>query len=430
MPKKTVKAKFADTGKLRINSIYFHLRGTMKNKKANFILIIDDEKLIRFVIDSFLKENGYITKKAASGKEGIALLKKNNFDLVLLDLNMPEMDGFEVLKIIKKDFPDIPVVVISGMDNQNNVVKSFRMGASDYLTKPIINFKIILHTIESAIEKTALIKENKEYEKNLEKIILEKTEALEESNIQYKQAKEKAEKSDMLKTTILSNISHELRTPMNAIIGFSRRLKESAIDSEDMEYVDVILTRGLDLLTIIDDILFFAEAMSSQIYRFNTTFHLDKLCNEIFDEYKEELLKFNDPQIQLKFKPYNKKDDINIFTDRKILKKIISSLLSNSIKFTKSGKIEFGYRITAKKEIKFYMTDTGIGISPEQTKKIFEYFIQSSNDYKKHSEGLGLGLPLSKKLVEILGGQIKLVSEPGKGSTFSFQIPYKSSKKS
>ncbi|MCK5701700.1 MAG: response regulator [Cyclobacteriaceae bacterium] len=402
-------------------------------EKKNFILIIDDEKLIPLVIDSFLKENGCITKKAASGKEGIALLKKNNFDLVLLDLNMPEMDGFEVLKIIKKDFPDIPVIVISGMDNQNNVVKSFRMGASDYLTKPIINFKIILHTIESAIEKTALIKENKEYEKNLEKIILEKTEALEESNIQYKQAKEKAEKSDMLKTTILSNISHELRTPLTLILAPLEQIVTSNFGNARIKnQLMLMLRNGERMLQLISQLL--------DLRKLETGHSQVKVAKgNIAHFIREVSLSFRElaQNRGIKFKVECSQSNIIAWFDREKFEIILFNLLSNALKYTPHhGEIDIFVDIIQNqhKEV-FKMTsnhfenansitikikNTGRGIPGDQIDHIFERFYSGTSKYENKKHSSGVGLEIVKKLVDLHKGQISVESKYDENGTDGF----------
>ncbi|NLJ43631.1 MAG: PAS domain S-box protein [Bacteroidales bacterium] len=235
-------------------------------------------------------------------------------------------------------------------------------------------------------------------------------------------AKEKAEESDRLKTAFLHNVSHEIRTPMNAIIGFSALLNEPDITEADRrQFIDIIFQSGSQLLSIINDIVDIANIESGQvkvnIREMNLNFSLRSLDEQFSYKEKSDVISIN-----LKTGlPDNK---AMIMTDSTKLIQILSNLINNATKFTKEGRIDFGYTLKGD-ELEFYVKDTGIGIPPEHHDKIFERFFQVDNLISRKFGGTGLGLSICKAYVEILGGRIWLISQPGEGSDFRFTIPYK-----
>lgn len=239
-------------------------------------------------------------------------------------------------------------------------------------------------------------------------------------------AKEKAEESDRLKTAFLHNVSHEIRTPMNAIIGFSALLNEPDITEADRrQFIDIIFQSGSQLLSIINDIVDIANIESGQvkinIREMNLNFSLRSLDEQFSYKEKSDVISIN-------LKTGLSDDKAMIMTDSTKLIQILSNLINNATKFTKEGRIDFGY-VLRDSEIEFYVKDTGIGIPPEHHDKIFERFFQVDNLISRKFGGTGLGLSICKAYVELLGGRIWLVSRPGEGSDFRFTIPYKPSVK-
>lgn len=235
-------------------------------------------------------------------------------------------------------------------------------------------------------------------------------------------SKEKAEESDRLKTAFLQNMSHEIRTPMNAIMGFSGLLKHNFDNREKLEqFANIINQRSNDLLDIINDILDIAKIESGQLQVNIEECNINDLFTElqlIFTGYQNRSGK---QHIRLDFQKYSGPDII--FTDRVKLKQILINLISNAIKFTEEGSVIAGCRrIDGNDDLVFYVCDTGIGIPLEKQKFIFERFAQLNQNPGKLSGGTGLGLPIAKGLVNLLGGKISVDSGPGKGSAFSFTI--------
>jgi PAS domain S-box-containing protein len=234
-------------------------------------------------------------------------------------------------------------------------------------------------------------------------------------------AKEKAEESDQLKTAFLHNISHEIRTPLNAIIGFSGFLDQPDLTPEARkEYIDIIFQSNNQLLSIINDILSVSHIETGQITVNKSATDLPRIMEELYRRYKPEAERKN-----LEFRMYSglSGSDGVIVSDENKLIQIISNLLSNALKFTHKGFIEFGFR---KKEnnIEIYVEDTGIGISEEEHEKIFDRFYQVDKSIDRIYTGTGLGLTISNAYVKLLGGKFSTNSICGKGSVFSFTIPY------
>ena len=234
-------------------------------------------------------------------------------------------------------------------------------------------------------------------------------------------AKEKAEESDSLKTAFLHNISHEVRTPMNAIIGFSDLIIDPDLTPEIRnEFIQTIVQSSNQLLSIITQIVNMATIETGQEKIYEKEISLNSIFRMVLEQFRSEADRKN---ISLKYNTAFPDSEDKIKSDETKLIQIISNLISNAFKFTKYGSINFGY-VLKDKYLEFYVKDTGIGIPKEMHKEIFERFRQVETSLAREYEGAGLGLSISKAYVELLGGKIWLTSKPGEGSVFYFNIPY------
>ncbi len=232
----------------------------------------------------------------------------------------------------------------------------------------------------------------------------------------------KATESDRLKSAFLANMSHEIRTPMNAILGFSELLEDESQDEEDrIVFIKLIRKNGEILLNLLNDIIDISKIEANLLSIRKKPVNLNKFLNEVECHYIETIATRNDRDIEF-FMKDNLEPDLIISTDSIRLRQILDNLIGNAIKFTASGSISV--RIRKEDEtVYFSISDTGIGISPNQLETIFGRFMQAEHDPKMNFGGTGLGLAISKNLIELLGGSIRVESEPGKGSTFYFNIP-------
>lgn len=234
-------------------------------------------------------------------------------------------------------------------------------------------------------------------------------------------AKEKAEESDRLKSAFLANISHEIRTPMNGILGFAELLKEPDLSAENQyEFIEIIVKSGQRMLNIINDLIDISKIEAGE-----TTIRIKKtnvniMLQELHSFFMPEA---NQKNLQINYHCGLDGEQCIIETDSTKLNQILMNLIKNSIKFTDNGSIIFGYNLHDS-TIQFFVTDTGPGIPKEHLTLIFERFRQGTFSLTRKHEGAGLGLAISKAYIELLGGSISVTSEEGKGSTFTFELPY------
>jgi len=238
---------------------------------------------------------------------------------------------------------------------------------------------------------------------------------------ELKIAKDKAEESDRLKTEFINNMSHEIRTPMNGIIGFTEMLEKDDLSAEKRKYYSkIVQNSSYQLLRIIDDIIEISSLGTKQEKLHESEFNLNDMFMELFSVFN---LKSRERNIPIYVKKALHDDKSYITTDKSKLNKILSNLLENAIKYTNEGFIELGYYLE-KQNLVMYVKDTGIGIDPKNHALVFDRFSQENKDISRRFGGLGLGLSISKENAQLLGGDILIDSEKGKGSTFYLTIPY------
>lgn len=242
-----------------------------------------------------------------------------------------------------------------------------------------------------------------------------------ESKKKLLEAKELAEMNDRLKSAFLSNMSHEIRTPLNGIIGFSDMLlKMEFSETERNEFLQIINKSGKRLMHLVNDIVDLSKIQAGQIKVSYNTLNLNNLIYDLYYFFKPQA---EEKAITLKVLNDSKDRKVNIISDENKLNQILTNLISNAIKFTNVGEVQFGYELLEDKVI-FNVTDTGIGIPEDNSINIFDRFARIEREQHAQFDGTGLGLAISKGLVDLLGGKISYLSESGKGTTFTFEIPY------
>jgi len=414
----------------------------MENRQT--VLIVDDiADNLNIVADLLIRENINVLL-AQSGKEALATTTKLLPDLVLLDIMMPEMDGFEVCRQFGDNYQtkDIPVIFLTAIGESENILKGFELGAVDFISKPFFEPELIAR-VKTHLTLTRMRKEKEEANIILEQKVNERTaqlrtlnkelnaevkerkfiaDELKKNNKELEKAKTKAEESNRLKTAFLNNVSHEIRTPMNGIIGFTQFLSMPDLtDNQRDEYIEVITTSTDKLLGIVDEIIYISKIQAGVEKTKNNTVNVNDLLLELGNYYKPVAEKKS-----LDILWYSELENglATINTDFAKLKQTLTILIENAFKFTQKGKIEFGYK-KSDGFIEFFVKDTGIGIDSKMHHKIFQNFRQVEETSTRDYGGLGLGLSISKAYVELLGGKIWIESEINKGATFYFTIPYR-----
>jgi signal transduction histidine kinase len=391
------------------------------DKLVNVLIVDDDEldkKLVRLVL---MKAAGLIKFNVDTAKtitEALEKLVKNGFDIILLDLNLPDSRGIETVQKIFGVAPGVPIVVLTGLDDEDAGLDAVRSGAEDYLVKGDGLEVSLVRTIRYAIERKKASASLIEAKQELEQI---NARLIKATAIANEMATE-AEKANIAKSQFLANMSHEIRTPMNAIIGFSEVLREEPLTEQQREYIKMILDSSEHLLKLINDILDFSKIEAGRIRVETSECDIRALLTSI-----ESLMNPVAKQKQLEFKITCADNVPNaISTDPSKLKQCLVNLVNNAIKFTEQGYIELIARQIVKEDksfIEFEVADTGIGIPPDKQNAIFELFTQLDGSTTRKYGGTGLGLTITKQLTRLIGGDISVESEVGKGSKFKLVVP-------
>ena len=404
------------------------------------VLIVDDNPNNLKVLAQQIKGAGWKVAIAKNGRTAIDLAQQNPPTLILLDVIMPELDGFETCKQLKSlpETKDIPVIFMTALNDTNNKVKGLSIGGVDYITKPFqveeVLARISLHCQLSSLNQK-LEQQNQFLEEKVDQRTAELVatldslqyaqKRLERSFEEVKHAKELAESANLAKSQFLANMSHEFRTPLTAIIGFADflTLSEPDLSTQSLQSLQAIIDAGEKLLKMVCDILTLSEATENRLELNLETFDLEELLREIEDSSQTQLRK-NNNQLDIKIQ-----DVGTIHSDREKVKQSVELILENACKFTKSGHIKVNafwqneLKQSGQPVLFIEIEDTGIGISPEQISNIFLPFSQGDNSSTRHYEGAGLGLSLAKELVQILEGEVTVRSELGIGSVFSIILP-------
>lgn len=241
---------------------------------------------------------------------------------------------------------------------------------------------------------------------------------------ELKTAKILAENQDRQKSVFLSNLSHELRTPLNSILGFIEMLESTDLSELDSKrYIGIIKKSGFMLLQLLNDIIDISKIETGQITVEKTKFSVNSLLEDIQKILECNMARMSNPEVEIGLKIPSNSSGIEIFTDKTRLQQILTNLLVNAIKFTPKGYVEFGYTLNKPGEIQFFVFDNGIGIPKDKQETIFNRFYQLDKE-QGSTKGYGLGLTITKGLINLIGGNIWLESEPGNGTKFYFTLPF------
>jgi two-component system sensor histidine kinase/response regulator len=384
-------------------------------KNINSILIVDDNPKNLQVLGKLLQYENFEVEFAIDGQSALDWMEAKKFDLMLLDINMPVISGFEVCKKIRSNpkFDKMPIIFLTADIDRESILKGFELGAQDYVTKPFDSRELIMRV------KTHLSLKNSR--EKLEELNLSLEDKVKERTFELVIAKEKAEESNRLKTVFLNNLSHELRTPMNGILGFINLLKKPELEEEKKEkYIEIVNISAERLLDTMDELVVISRIEAGDNMLHITSFDLNQ---EMHFQYAFFKPKADKKGIQLLCRNQIDSNDAIINSDKIKIASILTNLINNAIKFTNKGTVEFGNYIE-NGNLVLFVKDTGVGIPTNSLTAIFERFVQADTKLTREHEGLGLGLSITKAYVEALGGKIAVESEKGKYSVFTVTLPY------
>ena len=376
------------------------------------ILIVDDVAINVEIAAGLLHAAGFSAVTGAPDpKQGLAMAQSGSYDLILLDMRMPEIDGEEFIRRLRAhSVAEQPAIVILTAQNDEETRRvALSSGARDFITKP---YKIweLLQRVRNALEIQILYRKSKEFNDALEARIEERTRELARAN--------------RAKSEFLANISHELRTPINVILGFSdiimNRLFGPGAMDRYAEYAGDINTAGNHLLAIIQDILDLSKIEAGQ----GSLDESDVRAGTIAHETARILFRDRFERAGLTLAVDLPAPSLVLRADERKLKQALSNLLSNALKFTPGGgTVTLTTVIGADGSFGFEVRDTGIGIAPEDIGTALAPFGQVESAFRRQHHGAGLGLPLARSLIELHGGRLSLTSEKGVGTVVTLWLP-------
>ncbi len=414
------------------------------------ILLVDDDEVDRLTVKRAFKKVNFpaLLTEAENGQAAIAKLQKlrsnlvtvsetnyaspvvksttDIFDLILLDYRLPDIDGLHLIAEIKALNLKLPIVVLTGQGDEEIAVEIMKAGAMDYLSKgkiePMILAKAINNAIRISRAEQAVTIANQRLRASNE-LLTVKNQELENQQRQIKLQNIKLQESYNLKSEFLATMSHELRTPMNAIMGFSQLLLRQYPDplsDQQQNLIQRIFNNGKNLLDMINEMLDFSKIEAGRLELNPQKFDLNLLTKLTVEELRSLAIQkqvdlVTDIQLEEQF----------LIQDSNFIKRTLINLISNAIKFTESGTVTVKTWGIDQTRIAISVTDTGMGIAPEDQEKIFQAFRQGDQTFTRQHSGTGLGLAITESLVKMMGGKISLDSELNQGATFTVEIPRK-----
>lgn len=370
----------------------------------NILYIEDDENLARLLARR-MQRHGYSVTTAATGEEGLELMQRQIFDVVLLDYHLPGISGLEVLDRIEVK-STVPVIVLTAGGDERLAISALEKGAADYAIKDVnLSYIDLLPAImQAAYTKVRLQRENEEHQQELVS------------------ARDKAEMASQAKTDFLTMMSHEIRTPMNVVVGLANLLGKTPLDDKQTEMVATLKASADLLLALINDLLDLNRIESGRVELESQPFSFDAIVAELGAMFVADFKRKN-----LNFNIQNGIMGREFRGDRTRLQQVLMNLTGNAVKFTDRGGITLTISAqtlgSGQASVSVAVTDTGIGIAEDKLPHIFDKFVQADQTITRRFGGSGLGLAICKALIETMGGTLTVTSKAGIGSTFSFTVP-------
>lgn len=384
------------------------------------ILLVDDRAKSSLALETVLDSEPYNLVKAATGEEALRLLYKDEFAVIVIDVQTPGMDGIETVKLIKTQEKSKEVPIILTVDESakaEQLISGGFSGVVDYVMKPLVP-----QVLKSKIDGFIDMYQTNQRLKAQSMLLQQKTQELERIYEELMKAREAAEIAVRAKTEFLAMMSHEIRTPMNGVIGMIDVLMDTELKDDQKEYAEIIRGSADTLSTVINDILDFTNMGSGIMVLEESPFELRATIDEVVSMF---ILDARDKNLELASVIAEDVPAI-LYGDMGRLRQVLIQLITNAMKFTEEGGVFLFVSVAVndgdKYKLKFTVKDTGIGIAPDQINHLFKPFSQLDSPMTRKHGGTGLGLAICQTLVHMMGGEIEVDMENDNGSAFSFTI--------
>jgi signal transduction histidine kinase len=369
------------------------------------ILIVDDDPIVRALMRATLEVDGYDIIEADDGDEACALYETTRPQLLIADVVMPRMDGFTLCRELRSrpQSAYVPILMATGLDDVPSITKAYEAGATDFISKPI-NWVVLGHRVRYMLRASHAFDE------------------LRQNRDQLIAAKDEAEAASRAKTEFLANMGHELRTPLNAIIGFATILRDGTfgpLSAKYVEYATAIADSGGHLLAVINGILEMSRAEANRLVLLEEEVEIARAVAFSIGTIEEMARR-----AEIDCHCDVPEDLPQFFGDAAKLRQILINLLTNAVKFTPAGgEVRVSVKRDSNAGLAFRVADNGIGIPADKLPIALTPFGQVESGLNRKYDGVGLGLPLAKRLVELHGGTMEIESEPGKGTAVTARFP-------
>ncbi|HNT76809.1 MAG TPA: response regulator [Anaerolineae bacterium] len=381
--------------------------------QGHTILVVDDNAANLEVVGEYLVKCGLQVMVARTGEAGLALAQQHRPDLILLDVMLPGIDGFETCRRLKttEHTQEIPVIFMTIVTQVEDKVQGFQVGGVDYITKPFQREEVLAR-VATHLK------------------IRDLTRSLRRAKEQAEAARETAEAADRAKSTFMAHVSHELRTPLNGILGYAQVLqRDKALTLMQRNGLNVIQQSGEQLLTFINDILDLSRTATQTLelhpHEVNLPVFLEGVAGITYLRAQGKGLNF---VLDIPPMPQGRGLPATVRADESRLRQVLINLLTNAVKFTAHGSVTLRVEellipdaTPNVRGLRFSVQDTGIGIPADQLEKIFEPFEQTEAG-QQQGDGAGLGLPIARRIVRLMSSEIHVASTVGAGSTFWFDV--------
>src|SRR5688572_10881304 len=408
----------------------------MTEDRRVHLLLVDDRPENLLALEAILEPLGQKLVCAHSGEEALKCVLQHDFACILLDVQMPDMNGFEAAQIIKSREKSryIPIIFLSAISKEDSYVfKGYSMGAVDYVFKPfnpdVLRSKVAVFVDlfvkqQQLMEQTEMLAESQRRQLELEhRAELLEAEAksaaqLTELNVKLKERQQELEQAMGVRNRFYASMCHELRTPINAVIGYSTLMIDNIygpLNEKQREGLQRTLRAARHLLELVNDVLDLSKIEAGKIELALASVNVSNLIDDLFVTVRPLA---DEHGTSLTFKRSDQ--DISVVTDPRRVRQILLNLLSNAIKFGNKKPITVECTPEPDGGVSIAVIDEGEGISEDDRHRIFEEFVQVSPHQQM---GTGLGLPISRRLATLLDGSLEVESEPGKGSIFTLRLP-------